>query len=319
MKLPFLFAGLLALGGQAFAQSCPGTSPPLNPRTTILPDGAVLLEWDAVPGSVGARLTVTPDAGPVRTDLLLGPEPDQRTVPSDRLRPGIYVWSVQAACATAPPYALTAPSVTDTFPVGIPPGCPSTVEDASGNVYPTALIGGQCWMAENLRTRHYRTGEPITLGDGVGFPWDMDNLGAYCTNPDADPDVFGLYYNYAAATKDKGICPAGWRLPTNADWDELGDALGPLAGGALKATDALSWTGPNNGATNSSGFNARGAGVRYEFGTSFRGFREQVVYWSLGEELPPRASGRALSTGSVRLNEARPRRRIGASIRCLKD
>ena len=35
------------------------------------------------------------------------------------------------------------------------------VIDADGNVYPTVVIGNQEWMADNLRTTHYRNGDAI--------------------------------------------------------------------------------------------------------------------------------------------------------------
>ena len=45
-------------------------------------------------------------------------------------------------------------------PAGDAQACPglSTVTDYDGNVYNTVKIGTQCWMKQNLRTKHYANG-----------------------------------------------------------------------------------------------------------------------------------------------------------------
>jgi hypothetical protein len=55
------------------------------------------------------------------------------------------------------------------------------MSDFDGNVYPTVQIGSQCWMKQNLRTKHYADGSAIakdTTNSRVQSP-DNSNLQNY--------------------------------------------------------------------------------------------------------------------------------------------
>ncbi|MCX6269531.1 MAG: hypothetical protein NTW16_19620 [Bacteroidetes bacterium] len=54
---------------------------------------------------------------------------------------------------------------------------PSTVTDIDGNIYHTLSLGGQVWMAENLKTTHFCSGKEIPdigkkiPGSGCQYDW----------------------------------------------------------------------------------------------------------------------------------------------------
>src|SRR5665647_1189950 len=79
---------------------------------------------------------------------------------------------------------------------------PLTVTDIDGNVYKTIKIGNQIWTAENLKTTHYRNGDPITnvTDDNT---WASLYSGAYCwyNNDLANKAIYGALYN-GYAVKD---------------------------------------------------------------------------------------------------------------------
>ncbi len=134
------------------------------------------------------------------------------------------------------------------------------VADYDGNSYMTVKIGNQIWMAENLRSTHYNDGTPIP-----NFTYN---------NSDADVITYGRLYSWAAVMKGsassnsnpshvQGVAPAGWHIPSRAEWQQLIDYLGgvSIAGGKLKEEGVAHWTNPNEGATNLSKFSALPAGM----------------------------------------------------------
>jgi len=112
-----------------------------------------------------------------------------------------------------------------TFECGV-----STVTDFEGNTYPTVLIGGQCWMAENLRATKYQDGSDIPTGLDDG-QWANADYGAFTIYPHAsipglnsDEEVmlaYGVLYNCYAVDDARNICPEGWYVPSHPEWTQL--------------------------------------------------------------------------------------------------
>lgn len=104
------------------------------------------------------------------------------------------------------------------------------VTDIDGNEYLTVIIGNQEWMAENLRVSRYNNGDtiPTNLTDAQ---WLNTTQGAYAVFPhDMVPGInsyeemveaYGKLYNWFAAVDERGLCPPGWKVPDNSDWDQL--------------------------------------------------------------------------------------------------
>jgi hypothetical protein len=102
---------------------------------------------------------------------------------------------------------------------------PGTVADQDGNIYHTLALGGQVWMAENLKASHYVNGAPIpgskqtTAGSGRLYPWTPGN-------------------------DSLRICPAGWHVPSLAEWTSLYNSLGGEYAAGSKMAESFSIGGP---------------------------------------------------------------------------
>ncbi len=130
-----------------------------------------------------------------------------------------------------------------------------TVTDVDGNTYPVVVIGNEVWMAANLKTTKYNDGTSIL---NVTSNFDDADTAAYCWHNNDKATNFiknGALYNFPAVLTQK-ICPLGWRLPTDTEWD----ALISIAGNdsyKLKAT--TEWDDTKAG-TDDFGFNAYPSG-----------------------------------------------------------
>ncbi len=86
----------------------------------------------------------------------------------------------------------------------------------------------------------------------------------------------------------------------------------------MKSTGTQYWNSPNTGATNESGFSGLPGGARdYNGGTFFGlGFG---LWWSASESGAEDAWGRGLYANDADLNRLDNYKRLGFSVRCLRD
>ena len=220
----------------------------------------------------------------------------------------------------------------------------NTVTDASNNTYPTVTIGNQVWMAENLRTTKYRDGSNIPVVtdstqwannwndyDPLQQPmmcWYNNDSAAYTANK------FGALYNWyainPATNGNKNVCPTGWHVPTDEEWNILIANLDPFynptaqasqsasAGGMMKSTGTQYWLIPNTGATNSSDWSGLPGGYRDGSG-SFKSIGLYGNWWSYTEYNTFFAWLRYLSYSSGEVGRGYSSKANGFSVRCLRD
>lgn len=117
----------------------------------------------------------------------------------------------------------------------IPRYFPNAIQDYDGNWYDAVVLGDQVWLAQNLRTTHYADGTTIpnggsTTSDTDPYYYDYSSSGI----PLKDR---GYLYNWPAVMKGaassdlnpsgvQGIAPAGWHVPSDAEWTQMTNYVG---------------------------------------------------------------------------------------------
>ena len=239
------------------------------------------------------------------------------------------------------------------------------IYDHEGNSYQVVQIGDQCWMKENLRT----TTSPSTGTYLIPGIYSLDSYTGkqarwYGDSTTYAPMNYGLLYNWNAAVDTfntafgetsvntssdnavsvtfnghrRGICPAGWHLPSNAEWTEMTNYLksqseyvceGNSNYIAKALADSLGWytsthtcnVGNDQSANNTTGFSAVPAGNR-SASPSYSGAR--AYFWSSSQRVysPHQAYYRFLTynNAEVRMLDGDGDGKYkGYSVRCLRD
>ncbi len=214
------------------------------------------------------------------------------------------------------------------------------LDERDGKLYRTIEIGSQTWMAQNLD--FYDSSDVSLEGQTACY---YDSL-VFC-------ETYGRLYSWSAAMKflsdynnrqteaemirtpHRGVCPEGWHLPSDAEWDSLGvyvDAHNGAEGAGASLKARYLWTGPANSfeaAYETDLFGWSGLpGDKTSYGTipstgevGFTGFDRQLgnfgYWWSATEKLETSAVSWSVQTNQfVKIDFMKGN---GLSVRCVKD
>jgi len=221
-----------------------------------------------------------------------------------------YQWLLSLSKLTSHYANCCAPTTTTTTTTTFCPNC----------VAHDVIIGTQTWAACNLDVDHYLNGDPIPeITDPT--VWSSLTTGAWCwyNNNSVNEPIYGKLYNWYAVNDIRGLAPAGYHVPSDAEWLTLTNGLAGLySGGYLKETTLCHWLSPNLGATNSTGFTALGGGFRANDG-SFDSINYYGLWWTSLEANPLDAWRRAMYSGQLDVQQAYNAKGFGFSVRLIKD
>lgn len=228
-------------------------------------------------------------------------------------------------------------SASKTVKINVIASTTNTVTDIDGNIYNTVTIGTQVWMVENLKTTKYNDGSAIpNITDNTA--WAALTTPAYCwynNDATANKSTYGALYNWHAVNTGK-LCPSGWHVPTDADWQKLEIYLGlspdladsteresnPTNEGSRLAGNAGLWSNgllESNAGFGSIGFNALPGGARSPEDGTFKNINILGVWWTATVISDDKAWCRVLWSHLIFIDRDEDPKGVGMSIRCVKD
>ena len=206
--------------------------------------------------------------------------------------------AVSSSSVAIPISALCKTEVVDACKYG------TLTDDRDGQTYKTVKIGEQWWMAENLN--YYDSTDMNVKSKSWCYGADFNKDSSTC-------DVYGRLYSWAAAidsvklvsdpinpldcgyekectlpSKVQGVCPSGWHLPDNDEWNVLLETVGgdSIAGNLLKAYGS-GWgrvQGKGVAETDAVGFSALPAGRKRGLSSEFDAVGFSTFFWSASQD-----------------------------------
>jgi uncharacterized protein (TIGR02145 family) len=160
----------------------------------------------------------------------------------------------------------------------------------------TVIIGGKVWMAENLNRA---TANSKCYGN------DASNCAKW-----------GRLYTWAGA---ENACPAGWHLPSDAEWTVLTDYLGDIGDASTVGKRLKSTTGWSRGyGTDDYGVSALPGGYGYSDG-SFNYAGDEGNWWSATEYTAGYAWSRNMDSRNEYVVRSIDDKTELYSVRCVAD
>jgi uncharacterized protein (TIGR02145 family) len=200
-----------------------------------------------------------------------------------------------------------------------------------GYDYSTVQIGEQCWFSENCRYLP-EVSSPTSYSSTTAYYYVYEYIFTDVeeAKATANYETYGVLYNWPAVMTS-GICPSGWHIPSDGEWQTMEISLGMSESEAadtewrgtdegyqMKSTSGWDNTpdGFSGNGSNSSGFNGLPGGYSYSGGFYTSG--DNGYWWSASES----GSGswrRSLDYDDVTVYRSSSYRGFGFSARCVRD
>jgi clan AA aspartic protease (TIGR02281 family) len=165
------------------------------------------------------------------------------------------------------------------------------IDKRDNQSYKTVRIGSQVWMAQNLNY--------------------LSDEGSY--QEENQPNIYGRFYNWETALK---VCPEGWHLPSDKDWDELESFTMSKYPSTNSLKSESIWD--NGKGTDELEFAVFPSGMYKGYGTYI--WRDlSAWFWTSTSEDYYSGYGIAFYSYTNSISKGASGKSNGFSVRCLKD
>ncbi len=200
------------------------------------------------------------------------------------------------------------------------------VTDIDSNVYTIFKMGKFRWLRENLRVTRYNNGDFIgtTNPDTLDISNEVSPKYQWVYNSnDSNLLYYGRLYTWYTVADSRKLCPEGWHVPSDAEWNELLDSLGgwAVAGAKLKEPGTSHWDNPNT-TFSTTGFDAMPGGIHAKDSGSANVFSQLHLngfWWTTNENGGDYGKSKTLSNDSSTVETVLHKKYEGLSVRCIKD
>lgn len=320
---------------------CGGNQPTPTPVPEVPEVATIEVSLGATDLHVGDSTTATAvvydQGGELMPDVVVvwsSTDTTRATVSSDGLVTGVREGAVSVVG--------TASSVSDNVGLSV---TPAPVTDVEGRTYRAVRIGDQLWTRDNLAVQRYSNGDPMPRAASRdawrGGREAGEGAWAYYDNDPSHAEAYGLLYNQYAVADDRGLCPEGWHVATEEDWQALESHIGMsdeiefegwrgTGAKKIKSTRAAPDPHPrwdeDSEATNESLFSALPGGYRVgkplvdsQTEGEFRQLGGEAPFWSSTPATGPGHWARSLWPHRDSIYRRGDADGFGFAVRCVKD
>ncbi len=185
--------------------------------------------------------------------------------------------------------------------------CGNNLSDIRDNkVYPTVQIGTQCWMQKNLDYGTSLQGTSEQTDNCINEKYCYSDNAANCT-------LYGGLYQwdelmaYSNTPGAQGLCPPGWHVPTQSEWNTLFTIYQNQALAGKPLQDSIF-----------NGFRAKESGIVYSnISWKFQGFA--ILYWTSNPYGTIKALSHGVNLQNFSVSDYYSNRSNAFAVRCLKN